>query len=176
MQDPNEQTESGQPVEAALSSGPRHPYARERHLAAILERIAEGVPDPVGLARRALDVEAAIAEQLAMRDMLADACGGAVDSNHAASAWDLPRYCEHIRDRQVAIVEALFELLPDQAEHLGQPYGDSFDAVEAALYQLELRAAILDRLIDGGHVTEALVEELEDAIMRERLPESEATP
>jgi hypothetical protein len=76
----------------------------------------------------------------ACRYMLADACGGALNSDsgdaHNADAWDLARYCEHIRDEQIAIVSQLGEIFGDDAEHLGQPYGDSFAAVQAALGQM----------------------------------------
>lgn len=111
----------------------------------------------------------------AARDMLADACGGAVGCSHQCDgdAWDVDRYAEHIRERQVAIVELLFQLCPEHAEHFGQPYGDSFDAVEAALHHLDLRAAILDRLVLAGYVTETLIEDLEHAIVTERIAADE---
>ncbi len=108
----------------------------------------------------------------AARNMLADACGGALechsDDRTDASCWDLDRYAEHIRDRQVTIVELLFRLCPEEAEHFGQPYGDSFDAVEAALHHLELRAAILNRLVEGGRVTESEIDDIEHLIVTER--------
>ena len=110
------------------------------------------------------------------RDMLADACGGAVETSHSSDAWDLDRYAEHIRDRQVEIVALLFRLLPDEAEHLGQPYGDSFDAVEAALHHLGTRSAILDRLVDAGYVTESLVEDIEEIVVADAREREAAKP
>ncbi len=75
---------------------------------------------------------------LACRYMLADACGGALNSHDENGyapdgPWDLARYCEHVRDEQISIVSQLGEIFGDDAEHLGQPYGDSFAAVKDAL-------------------------------------------
>ncbi len=116
----------------------------------------------------------------AARDMLADACGGAKGCHregHDASSWDLARYAEHIRDRQVAITELMFQLLPDHAETICDAYGDSFDAVERVLCHLELRETILDRLVTSGYVTESIIDDLEEMIVTERRESNrEATP
>lgn len=101
-----------------------------------------------------MDTEAKIAS------MLSDACGGAVTGEPNTSEWGAVRYAEHVRDRQAAIVEFIFEAMPD-AEDLGGAYGDSFDAVEGALRRLAHRSAILDRLVEAGYITESLIDDIE---------------
>lgn len=109
------------------------------------------------------------ADRSRIADLLSSACGGSEDVEPNTSEWDAERYAEHVHERVGAIVKFIFEAMPN-AEHLGQPYGDAFDAIEAALHQLSQRDDILARLVDAGIVTESLLEDIEAKLDAETQP------
>lgn len=72
-----------------------------------------------------------------IRVLLSNAAGGSATDDPDHSGWDAKRWAEHVRERQAAIVLVLEGIFGSSMESLGQPYGDSFDAVESGLYILQ---------------------------------------